>query len=199
MQQKSRCIYCGSSDIGKGCRYGPHGVHFHPNDSTKCAYCKSPNFGKGCKINPTSDLHIHGINYNTMFKENLNGFLHSSVLLKELQKDYTEFLCYKLGIIDNKGNKIKQPLTEQEIASYTTSVKTILKLKRHLGSKIDLIQMQEDLTSSTNLVNESLELHKKTLIYQEQINEAINHLYEIFENAHKDGLPLETIQKLIKA
>lgn len=199
MQQKSRCMYCGSSDIGKNCRYAPHGVHFHPNDSTKCAYCKSPNFGRGCKLNPTSDLHIHGINYNTMFRESVEGFLHSSILLKELQKDYKDFLCYKLGIIDEKGNKIKTPLTEQEQASYTASVKTILKLKKYLGSKIELMQSQEDLSSLTKPINENFELHAKTSIHKERINEAVNQIYKAFEEAHADGLPIEVIQKLIKA
>jgi hypothetical protein len=192
-------MYCGSSDIGKNCRYAPHGVHFHPNDSTKCAYCKSPNFGRGCKLNPTSDLHIHGINYNNMFRESVESFLHSSILLKELRKDYKDFACYKLGIIDDKGNKIKTPLTEQELASYTASTKTILKLKKYLGSKIELVNTQDELSSLTKPINESFEVHNKTLMYQEQIDLVVNQLYKIFEEAQQDGLSIEVIQRLIKA
>ena len=90
-QQLSRCMYCGSTSYGKGCRYAPHGVHFHPGDAKKCSYCGSNSFGKGCKLNPFDDLHLHGINYNSMFKESLkNSFfidalneLHGSEILKK--------------------------------------------------------------------------------------------------------------------
>ncbi len=48
--QRSRCMYCSSPDYGKGCRFGPHGVHFHADNSKKCAFCGSPDYGKGCKL-----------------------------------------------------------------------------------------------------------------------------------------------------
>lgn len=199
MQQKSRCLYCGSSDIGKNCRYAPHGVHFHPNDSTKCAYCMSPNYGKGCKLNPTSDLHIHGINYNTMFKESVEGILHSAILLKELQKEYKDFPCYTHGIIDQNGNKVKEPLTDEELSSYTESVKTILKLKKYLGSKINLIQAHNSFSSSVGVINESVEDRTKVSIYKEKFQKNVNELYRLFDEARTDGLSIETIQRLIKA
>jgi hypothetical protein len=70
-QAISRCMYCNSTSYGKGCRYAPGGVHFHPNDPKKCSYCGSTSFGNGCKLNPFDNLHLHGINYNSMFKESL--------------------------------------------------------------------------------------------------------------------------------
>ena len=93
--QQSRCMYCGSTDFGRGCRYGPHGVHLHSDAPGKCVYCNSPNFGKGCKVNPTSDLHIHGINYNSMIRDSVQSFLDNEILLKELRRNFTEFECFK--------------------------------------------------------------------------------------------------------
>lgn len=198
-QPKSRCMYCSSPNIGRGCKYGPHGVHFHPNDSTKCAYCGSPNYGKGCKINPTSDLHIHGINYNAMLREHIQSFLNNQLLLNELKKNYKQFRCFELGIIDENGNKLKNPLTEEEKTSYTPFVKTIIKLKKYLGSKIDLIEAENNLKIKTVPINENIEYYKKILTYQDKLQDSLNEIYKIFDEAAREGLSQEDIFKLINA
>jgi hypothetical protein len=184
--------------MGKGCKHGPHGVHFHPNNSTKCAYCGSPSFGKGCKINPTSNLHIHGINYNTMLRETLQSSLENAVFLRELKKDYTDFLCYKYGIIDESGNKIKNPKTEKEIASFSPMVKTILKLKKFLGSKLNLIEACSEL-SKTAALNESIEYYKKTITHRDNITSVINDLYKALDEAYIDGISLDEINNILQA
>lgn len=199
MQQKSRCIHCGSPDIGKGCRYGPHGVHFHPNDSTKCAYCGSSSFGRGCKINPTSDLHVHGINFNSMIKESTQSFLNETLLMHEIKKDYKDFLCYKLGIIDEKGNKLKVPVTEQERASFSPFVRTILRIKKHLGSKIQLIETCDELNKTVNAMSETVEARSKIIGYQARVDSTINELFKILDEASADGLSAELVNSLIKA
>jgi hypothetical protein len=196
--QRSRCTFCGSTDRGKGCRFGPHGVHFHPDDTTKCAYCGSSDYGKGCRINPTSNLHIHGSVYNNMYKETVQSFLDNNILLKELKKNYKEFQCYALGIIDENGNKIKNPVTESEQLSYTPFTKTVLKLKKYLGSKIELMEASECLDTAINL-NENIEHYKKVLMYQDKVESIVNELYKTLDEAQQDGLPLEDIKKLVKA
>lgn len=196
--QRSRCTFCGSTDRGKGCRFGPHGVHFHPDDSTKCAYCGSPDYGKGCRINPTSNLHVHGSVYNNMYKESVQSFLDNSILLKELKKSYKEFQCYALGIIDENGNKIKNPVTESEQLSYTPFIKTVLRLKKYLGSKVELMEASESLDATINL-NENIEHYKKVLVYQDKVETIVNELYKTLDEAQQDGLPLEDIKKLVKA
>ena len=195
---KSRCIHCGSTDYGRGCRYGPHGFHFHSNDSAKCSYCGSQNYGRGCKLNPTNDLHVHGGVFNSMLKDSVQSFLDNTVLLKELKKEYKDFQCFKLGIIDNAGNKIKNPVTEQEQLSYTSFTKTILKLKRYIGSKIELIEASESLELSIAL-NENIEHYKKVTEYQNKISVVVDELYKVLSEAQLDGLPLEDIKRLIKA
>ena len=196
---KSRCVFCSSPDHGKGCRFGPHGVHFHPDDSTKCSYCGSPDYGKGCRINPTGNIHIHGGVYNNMYKENMQSFLDNNVLINELKKDYKEFECYKLGIVDANGNKIKTPITEQEQKSYSSFTRTVLKLKKYLGAKIELMEASDSLEKLTTPLNENIEHYKKVLQYQDKIDTIVNELYKTLDEAQQDGIPLEEVKKLIKA
>jgi hypothetical protein len=188
----SRCLYCNSTSYGKGCRFAPKGVHFHPQDPKKCSYCGSTSYGKGCKLNPFSDIHLHGIDYNKMFNESMKN----KFLLSTLNKDYKEFEAYKLGIINSNGDKIKEPVTEQEQAAYSPETKTILKVKKYLGSKLDLINQTAILESASKL-NYNKENHKTVLRYEEKINNIIAELYETAEEALKEGLSIEQVQALL--
>lgn len=192
-------MYCGSTSYGKGCRYAPHGVHFHPDNSLKCAYCGSSSFGKGCKLNPTSELHIHGVNYNNMFRESVQSFLDNSILLNEIKKDFKDFPACKLGIIDENGNKIKVPVTEQEQLSYTPFVRTIIKLKKYLGAKTELLEASSMLEYYSIPVTESIVKYNKVLEYQDKVGNIINELYKTLDEAQQEGLSLEEIKRLIQA
>lgn len=193
----SRCMYCGSTTRGKGCRYAPHGVHFHPDDSKKCAYCGSSNYGRGCKINPTSDVHVHGINYNSMLNEHtVISFLENKILLKELKKPFTEFQAYKLKIIDKDGNRIKRPVTLEEQNSYSSLTKTIIKLKKYLGPKIDLMEAEEVLAAECVHMN-TLDKNKQRSAYRHEINEAVNRIFDILESAAENNFTLEEIKELL--
>jgi hypothetical protein len=191
-------MYCGSTDYGRGCRYGPHGVHLHSDTPGKCVYCGSPNFGRGCKVNPTDEIHIHGINYNTMFRENLQSFLDNEIFLKELKKDFVDFQCYKLGIIDENGNKIKTPITEEQKHSFSPMIKTIIRLKKYLGSKIELMEIQNLAENQVNMKTDLIR-YEKLLDYKDRVEDIVNDLYRVLEEAQQDGLKIEEIKKLIQA
>jgi hypothetical protein len=195
----SRCVFCGSPDHGKGCRFGPHGVHFHPDDPTKCSYCGSPDYGKGCRLNPTSNIHVHGSVYNNMYREHMQSFLDNKILINELRKDYTEFECYKLGIIDEKGNKIKTPTTLQEELAFSSFTKTILKLKKYLGPKVELMEATNEFDKMLKPLNEDIEHYKKILTYQEKVETIVNELYKTLEEAQENGISLDEVKNLIKA
>ncbi len=196
--QQSRCMYCGSTNRGKGCRYGPHETHFHPDDSTKCAYCGSPNYGRGCRVNPTGDIHVHGVNYNSMFREQIQSFLDFSVLIYELKKEFIDFEAYKLGVIDKNGNKIKEPETIEEQASFSPMLKHIFRLKRFLGPKVDLLETHSLLEKENTDITD-VERYKKYLEYKDKVGAVINELFEVIDKAHEDGLPFEDIALLIKS
>jgi hypothetical protein len=189
----SRCLYCNSPSYGKGCRYAPKGIHFHPSDPKKCSYCGSPAFGRGCKLNPFSDIHLHGIDYNKMFNEALKN----KFLTQQLNKNFTDFEAYRLGIINEVGNKIKEPITEQEKAAYSPETKTILKIKKYLGSKLDLIN-QTAILENTSKAEYNKENHKTFLEYEQKINNIFAQLHETADNALKDGLTLEQVQALLQ-
>lgn len=197
--RKCRCIYCGSTAYGKGCKFAPHGVHFHPDDARKCSYCGSNSYGKGCKINPTSDLHVHGINYNSMFKEQVQSFLDSKILLEEIKKDYTKFACFKYGIIDDKGNKIKEPITEEERESFGPMVRTIIRLKKYLGPKIDLLDASNNLKSNSIPLQENIIYYTKILNFQKKLDTLMSEVYKTLDEAQDSGVSLDDIKKILSA
>lgn len=188
----SRCMYCNATSYGKGCKYAPKGIHFHPDDPKKCSYCGSTSYGRGCRLNPFSDIHLHGVDYNKMFNESLKN----RFLLSILNKEYKEFEAYKLGIINENGDKIKEPITEQEQAAYSPETKTILKIKKYLGPKLDLINQTSILESQSKL-NYNKDNHKKLLEFEQKINDIIAELHKTTEEALKEGLSVEQVQALL--
>jgi hypothetical protein len=128
-----------------------------------------------------------------MFNEALNN----RFLLRKLNKNYKEFEAYKLGIINNNGDKIKEPITEQEKAAYSPETKTILKLKKYLGSKLDLINQTAILESACKL-NYNKENHVKVLEFEQKINTIIAELHKTTDEALKNGLSLEQVQALLQ-
>lgn len=197
--QRSRCMYCSSADYGRGCKYGPHGAHFHSDDSRKCAYCGSSEYGKGCRFNPTANIHVHGVNYNAMFRETLQSFLDNEVLLKELKKDFTELEAYKLKLIDEHGNKIKKPLTDKEKAALSPLRRTVIKLKKFLGKKTELIEASVMLEKQTVTGTKDIEKYKKIVEYRERIQDSVNEIYKTIDEAGSDGLSLDDINQILRA
>jgi len=192
-QSISRCMYCNSTSYGKGCKFAPKGVHFHPDNSKKCSYCGSTSYGKGCKLNPFGDIHLHGIDFNKMFNESLKN----KFLLNMLNKEFKDFEAYKLVIINEKGDKIKNPITEQELLAYSPETKTILKVKKYLGSKLDLINQTALLENSKNL-NYNINNHKKMLQFEEKFNNIFAELHQTADEALKEGLSVEQVQTMLQ-
>lgn len=134
-----------------------------------------------------------------MYKENVQSILDNSVLISELKKEYKDFECYKLGIIDGNGNKIKQPITEEEQLSYSPLTRTILRVKKYLGPKTDLLDVAQTFSKDTVGLHESVEQHKKIIHYRERFDSLINEMYRVIEEAEHDGVPTENIKKIIRA
>lgn len=134
-----------------------------------------------------------------MYKENVQSILDNSVLISELKKNFTEFSCYKLGIIDSNGNKIRQPVTEEEQLSYSPLTRTILRVKKYLGPKTDLLDVAQTFSKDTVGLHESVEQHKKIIHYRERFDSLVNEMYRVIEEAQHDGVPSENIKKIIRA
>jgi hypothetical protein len=131
--------------------------------------------------------------YNTMFKESLS----TSFFINELFKPISMYQACRLGIIDNHGNKLKEPITEEEKASYTPVTRTLLKVKKYLGSKIDLITQSTLLEKEVGL-KYNKEQHKKLLEYSNKFDDIFSELHETTDRAIRDGLTLEQIESLLK-
>lgn len=203
MSSPSRCNYCGSTNFGKGCRFAPFGVHLHVYNRGRCVYCNSSSYGKGCRLNPTSDLHIHGIQFNTMFREQMKHNIQNNILVEHLQKPFTEFPAYDLGLINEHGQKLRSPKTEEEHVAMSPYVETLLHLKHFLGHKAELLQATSDLRA-TSLTCEKVKDHSEDMRkakqfeeYKQRINEAINQIYATVEEAHQTGFAYEDLQTLI--
>jgi hypothetical protein len=193
MTRVSRCVFCNSTAYGRGCRFGPKGHHFHPDDPKKCSWCGSTSFGIGCKLNPNGNTHVHGIDYNPMLKESLK----SNFLLKELNRPITEFTAYKLKIVDENGSKIKEPISEEEKHSYSPAVQTILKIKKYLGSKIDLINHSMVLEQESK-IQYNKENHLKLLALEQKISDIYEDLSRTIDTALTNGLSLEQISAILQ-
>lgn len=190
----SRCVYCGSTNYGSGCRYSPKGIHFHPEDPKHCAYCGSSNYGKGCRYSPDG-IHIHGVQYNGMLKDSIDSMLGNNILLYTLNKPFTEFEAYKLNLIDEDGKQLRKPVTEQELKALNPEIQTLLFIKRNLSGKIDILNSKIQLESI--LLSGKITTDKE-LFYKEQIEGIYNDLAAVVEHALHDGVPLNTLLRFIK-
>jgi len=64
---------------------------------------------------------------------NLGSYVTSFTMykfIKDITLNFTDFPAYRLGIIDARGNKIKEPQTEQELNSYSTYYQLIFSVKK---------------------------------------------------------------------
>lgn len=55
-------------------------------------------------------------------------------IVKILYQDWTATNAFKLGIIDDQGNKIKKPVTMEEKSAYSPFIRLIFKLKKMINA-----------------------------------------------------------------
>ncbi len=197
--QRSRCLYCGSVSYGKGCRYAPGGVHFHASDPLKCSYCGSKDFGKGCHMNPFDKIHVHGIPYNSMVSEDVEGIMNNWSLLQELKRPIESYEAFQRGLIDENGNLIKEPTTQIEKSAINEEIRSILKIRKFLGSKLDLICNTSLLEGSQNLSDSynTREKLQKLLVLEDKMSNVYNDFCEVLSECQNEGLTLSQIKSLI--
>ena len=196
-KKQNRCFYCGSLSYGKGCRYGPGGVHVHLDDPKKCCYCGSVSYGYGCKMNPHSSLHVHGLEFNTMLKEGLGTNVYNVILMKEMTQAFTEMHAFKMGLISETGDIVREPVTEVEKAALSPAMRTILRIKRFLGAKADLLNLSR-LTENKGTAEYSRETHELQLVHESRFRYILNDLHEAVDLAYQDGLNFEQIEAIIQ-
>ena len=78
-------------------------------------------------------------------------------------------------------------------------VKTIVKLKKYLGAKIELMEFSNSLEKNSMIVKENMEHYKKVLRYRDKIDDIVNNLYQTLNEAQLEGLSLDDLKQIVKA
>jgi len=198
MAYKNPCVYCGAPSYGPGCPFSPNKIHFHASDPKKCVYCGSVAHGPGCPFNPHSDVHVHGVEFNSMVKETIDKSITLGFLMNALSTPITEMKAYKLGLINENGKSIKAPTTPEEYSAYGALEKYIIGLKQGIGNKLDLVNgaINVQLESAVTMEEYSTICEAK-LNLQEKFSEIGAAFNEIVVSAYSVGLSSATIEKLI--
>lgn len=198
---ESKCMYCGSTSLGPGCIYGPKGIHVHPNiGAGRCIYCGSFATGPGCVNSPFGNVHVVGIDFNTMIRETCCNGIVEGYLHNRLHNDIKEWQAFKLGLINEKGKIIKKPSSIYEKAALTPIDIYVLRLRNILNDSAKIIN------NASYLVSESIdhldatqitELYNAELTSKENIQNDIAQLFESVSKALNSGLSTKKIEQII--
>ena len=132
-----------------------------------------------------------------MLKERMVETMLNQFLLTELKKPFIEFEACKLQLIDDKGNRTKVPVTEEEKTAMSPFTKNLIRIKKYLGVKVDLVETLA-LSESQNAQDFNLDTFKKVLGYEQKINGVFEQFHQVVDEALKDGVSYECIEALIR-
>jgi len=195
---QSKCMFCSSPTYGNGCPYSGHGYHIHPNNGKRCIYCGSTQRGRGCPFNPHGQVHVFGVDYNQMISDSVESTIITSYLMERLHKPFTEHKAYELGLIDERGNKIKDPETSAEIHSLSLLDEYLINIKQILGNKVDMINYALFIEHQSELTmeNYSEQIEKETSL-KKKLDICLEDLKMIINESFQQGLQTKNIEKVI--
>lgn len=198
MSIKNLCVYCKSSAYGPGCPFSPTGVHFHASDPKKCCFCGSSASGPGCPFNPHGKMHIHGVEFNSMVNETIEKSITLGYLMNELSTPIVEMKAYELGLIDERGKRLREPKTPQELSCYGPLEEYIIGLKQTLGPRLGLINNAIDVQLESAV---GIDEYKKICCCTSNIKSKFEQigveLKQEVARAYDEGLSTAVIEKLI--
>jgi hypothetical protein len=194
--KQTKCVFCNSTSYGKNCPYShfKSKIHLHTGDPSKCSFCgSSVKIGPGCPNSP-SGKHMAGANFfNSMVAE---SFL-TGLMMHSLSEKIVDTYAYKLGLINEMGNIIKKAETLEETMAFTAVDSYLLKLKKLLGNKIDLLNNEIYLEAAIKTSEVPIELYEKEIKLKSDLQMLVKRFYEMVEEAHQNNLPITVIEKLI--
>lgn len=198
-KNKSKCMYCNLEAYGPGCIYSPHKKHVHVDDPKRCVYCGSVNYGPGCVYNPFSKVHIHGVEYNQMLKDSTLNGVTTAYLIKKLSQSPKESLAYKLGLINEDGHMIRKPETQIEKNALSPIDVYVYKLRRFLGSKLDVLHAEVTLEAVNEKCahQDTVEIYQKELALKHSLSHLSKQMFSLISTARESGLPLNVIEHCI--
>lgn len=198
----SKCMFCGSPQYGLSCPYAPHGLHVHVDDAHKCIFCGSTAAGLGCRLNPGKrKIHIRGAFMASLMESLIKNGVQMTLLMNALKEPFTNKQAYKLGLINEEGERIRKPITLEEKAALGLYESLIFKIKRLLGPKIDLIHEMLQIESSKPEEQESIEDFQRNCEMEAALSARIEiparEIEKLIHEFTLKGLPTEKIQKIL--
>lgn len=196
----SRCMFCNSTAYGYGCAYSAHKRHVHISSGDKCIYCGSSAVGFGCPLNPFSKAHVRGAEYNNMIKESLHQSIMTGLFLTRLVQPITEMPAYKLGIIDSRGYRLRECVTEEDMAALTPLDVHILKVRRLINEDtISLFKSSTllEIASKNSPDKFDAEKYKKEVKLCRAIDIVVEGLHETIVEGMENGFAKNHIENLI--
>lgn len=192
---KSNCVYCGLPSYGKGCRFAPKSIHVHATPS-RCMYCGLESIGKGCRFAPTG-IHVRFGDYTFTQNEHINHGLLTGYFLKRLSDSIETYDAYKLGLINKRGELIKDPYTEQEKNACSLIEMMLINLKSNFKTEIDITINERLLNQSINQSNEfDPTKYNHELNFKQDIENIAKQFYNCIES-YKSKLTSEEIDQYI--
>ena len=119
--------------------------------------------------------------------ESVSSFILAYKIIKDIGTNWKDFDAYKLGLIDDKGSKLKSPETKEEEESYNSYNKIIFNLKRLIGKTVgsnqfaqravSLLLLRESINETTiNKIVKDLDLRnlsEENALYEKAYVESI--------------------------
>jgi hypothetical protein len=128
---------------------------------------------------------------------NLNEAFITAYIMKKLEEPFLGSEAFKLGIIDRNGNQIKVPQTLEEKLSFTAIDSYLIKIKKMLGNRSEMLNHAVYLEHVTNVSNLPIELYEKELEFKSELGIISKRFKECLSEAKENNLPTELIEKII--
>lgn len=198
-KKDSECMYCGSTAFGKSCPYGPHKLHAHTDLGGKaCVWCGSSAIGQSCPYNPFGKVHQRGITYNPIVVEAMQNGIIQGIVMNKLTQPITEFSAFKLGLIDQFGNVIREPKELHERKALTGVDKYLIKVRNLVKEKLDILNLTLYYENKeTDTVEDLQELYPVELECRDGICECVDRLINLANEYSQKGISTAKIEQLI--
>jgi hypothetical protein len=135
-----------------------------------------------------------------IIQEGITSTIATYMVLRRLTKPFEEWDAYKLGIIDEKGKKLRHPVSSEERDSWTSIDKFVANLKRIMQQFVGKSQLAAYLTS-IYLLRDSIEVFgKNRLLLHESLDTLSSQkqckIYNVFKEMTKYDMSLDKSRDL---
>jgi len=130
-----------------------------------------------------------------VIEERCHDSFMTTYLMNTLSKPFTEFAAFKMGLINEHGDILKRPETQDEKDAWSLQEQYVIKLKKLLGNKIDILNTSLYLESYAETKNmnhyiSEQEVKRELEFSAKRFNEAIGKAVDL-------NLPAPVLDRII--